>query len=368
MTASIEPLFGGRPLAEWIREGGHPERRIRAHELRLWWHAYWFERNWRAQLSRLDEGRLPEEAVFIVGLWRSGTTALHELLVALTGWTAPNTWQCFNPSTCFLTSPPAFDTSVQRPMDQGRIATRSPQEDEFALLLLGEPSIYRGFIDPRRLLACAEAVWAGRDLQLSRWQGFLRGIVLEAQGGRLLLKSPSHTFRLPSLQSLFPRARFIWVARQVGEVLASNLKMWRAMMNRYALWECPPATLEAFLQGVLRECARVLVQCLDEMPRERMLWVDFEELRTAPRQVLERVVGFLEPGSSASPESCIRNLNEALERIPIHDGSRAITPENEASRALENLMAAARARFGGPLPAPSGSSAARGCDSSQTEG
>ncbi len=31
-----------------------------------------------------------------------------------------------------------------------------PQEDEFALLLLGEPSVYRGFIDPRRLRECAE--------------------------------------------------------------------------------------------------------------------------------------------------------------------------------------------------------------------
>lgn len=351
VKASIEPLFGGRLLAEWIREGGPPERRVPAHQLRLWWHAHWFEHNWRTQLHLLDKSRLPEEAVFIVGLWRSGTTAVHELLAAVTGWTTPNTWQCFNPSTCFLAPAPALETFVERPMDKGRIATRSPQEDEFALLLLGEPSIYRGFIDPRRLHACAEAVWSAGDVRLDRWQEFLRGIMLEATDGRLLLKSPAHTFRLPLLQSLFPRARFIWVARHVGEVLASNLKMWRAMTNRYALWECPSAILESFLQGVLRACALVLAQCLDEMPAERMLWVDFEELRTAPGQVLGRVVAFLEPDSSGSPESCTRDLSEALARIPIHDGSRATVPENEASLALERLMAAARLRFGDPLSA-----------------
>jgi hypothetical protein len=36
-------------------------------------------------------------------------------------------------------------------MDEGYIGTYSPQEDEFAALLLGEPSLYRAFIDPRRI-------------------------------------------------------------------------------------------------------------------------------------------------------------------------------------------------------------------------
>ena len=40
---------------------------------------------------------------------------------------------------------------MQRPMDQVTIRADSPQEDEFALTAMGVPSVYRGFLDPRRL-------------------------------------------------------------------------------------------------------------------------------------------------------------------------------------------------------------------------
>ena len=80
----------------------------------------------------MPPARLPVDPVFILGLWRSGTTVLHELVNACGGWVTPQTWQCFHPSTCFLTGPPAHTAAAQRPMDRGLIATEGPQEDEFA--------------------------------------------------------------------------------------------------------------------------------------------------------------------------------------------------------------------------------------------
>src|SRR5437868_9177806 len=122
-------------------------------------------------------------------------------------------------------------------------------------------------------------------------------------------------------------------------MFALNLKMWCAMTDRYALWECPPAIVEGFLQDMLRACAVALAQCLDEMPQESMLWVDFEELRAHPKQVLERAVRLLEPDSAVAREVMTRNLDQALGRIAIHDGSRTTLPDNETSEALEKLMA-----------------------------
>ena len=282
--------------------------------------------------------------MFIVGLWRSGTTAMHELLVEATGWATPQTWQCFNPSTCFLSRRPA-DASITRPMDQGRIATRSPQEDEFALLLLGEPSLYRAFIDPRRLRTCSEELWSSNEARLERWSDFLRGIALGAPGGRLLLKSPSHTFRLSPLRTLFPRAKFIWIARHPGEVLASNLKMWRAMIDRYALWGCPLGLLEGFSEDMLRACARVLTRCLDEMPPDGMFWVDFGELRADPKGVLVRVLRFLEP-DCLDKGLFVRNLERALKHCPVYEGTETYLGGNEAVDTLQKLMITARKRFG----------------------
>ncbi|MGH8259514.1 MAG: sulfotransferase [Steroidobacteraceae bacterium] len=375
----LRPLYGSRPLADWVRAGGRPARRVPAHSLRLAWHAHWFEHNWRTASARLAACPLPDDPVFILGFWRSGTTVLHELLAAATGWTTPRTWQCFNPSTCFLMGPPARETAVERPMDRGRIATFGPQEDELALLLLGEPSLYRAFIDPRRLAECARhakaesqattatatATATAAPSELPRWQMFLRGIAsvpaapsvpaaLPAPAppsARLLLKSPNHTLRLPLLRATFPRARFIWIGRDSGEVLASNVRMWRTMMERYALWTMPPGELEPFLLELLGACARALERCLDELTREQLLWIDFAGLTAQPRPVLETVLRFLardaSPGSALrEPGGIERRVAHALEAIPIHAGARAEPPIDARAQVFERAMSAARRHFG----------------------
>ena len=350
--------YGAGALRDWIRSGGRPQRRVAAHALRLWWHAHWFETNWGAQQPRLTPLPPPQDPLFILGLWRSGTTVLHELLAACTGWSTPRTWQCFHPSTCFQTGAPAEQIVVERPMDSGQIATHGPQEDEFALLLLGEPSAYRGFIDPRRLPECAEllrtevAATAAAGEDLPRWRSFLRGIAAAAPDTRLLIKSPNHTFRLAQLAGWYPRAQFVWIARHSGEVLASNMRMWQAMHAVHALWECPPGALQDWLQAATRQCSQVLARCLEEVPRERLLWVDFEELRVETRRTLARVLEFAGVGPASPGSPLAARLEQALARVPVHAGERATLPAEDHIRELETLMAAARSRFGHTDAAP----------------
>ncbi len=341
----MQPLFGARALADWVRQGGPPRRAPPGYGLRLSWHAHWFELNWRTQLERIPRGELPPDPAFIVGLWRSGTTVLHELVNACGGWVTPLTWQCFNPSTCFLARAPTRTATVKRPMDAGVIAGRSPQEDEFAVLLLGERSIYRGLIDPRRLLECGSTSWSGNDIQLDRWKDFTRGIAARG-AGRLLLKSPGHTFRIPALRELFPRARFIWIGRHPGEVLASNIRMWNAMMSLYALWDCPDGMLERFLREAVRACARMLARCIEEMTREQLLWVDFEALQTDPERILRQILRFTGGPPGHDGNSVAAGIEAALSSVPIHRGERAAMPEDESVLQLDRLMREARRRFG----------------------
>jgi hypothetical protein len=338
-------LFGARALAEWIRRGGRPARAPLGLGLRLRWHALWFELNWRTQLERLPRGDPQGDPVFIVGLWRSGTTVLHELVNACGGWLTPQTWQCFHPSTCFLTGAPAEAAAVKRPMDQGFIATRGPQEDEFALLLLGERSLYRGLIDPRRLLECGAASWSDGAGDLERWHEFVRGIAAGGSG-RLLLKSPGHTFRIPALRKIFPRARFIWIGRHPGEVMASNVRMWTSMMSVYALWDCPGDVLQRFLREAARACSGVLEYCMAEMSREQMLWVDFEALQTDPERVLRQILQFVGSRPGRSERSLAADIEAALSSVPIHRGERAPMPDDESVLQLDRVMHAARQRFG----------------------
>jgi omega-hydroxy-beta-dihydromenaquinone-9 sulfotransferase len=353
--ATPRGLFGAKALADWISEGGRAERRIFAYRAQLRWHAHWFELNWRHQTRRLSAIELPRDPVFILGLWRCGTTVLHELLTAATRWATPQTWQCFNPSTCFLMGAPPRDAAVERPMDRGTITTRSPQEDEFALLLLGGASAYRAFIDPRRLDECAASLLRTQESDLARWQDFTRGLVAAEGAPRLLLKSPGHTFRVPLLRELFPSAKFVFIGRHAGEVLESNMRMWRAMTDAYALWACPSGALERFLREALGAYVRVVEQCIEEMPPERMTWIDFETLQSDPGTALRSVLRFLQV-----PEEGMDTLvEEALARVPVHPGRRVERPSEPIVERLETLRKAARRRFAASKPCRPGTGAPR---------
>jgi hypothetical protein len=347
-------LYGGRALADWILAGGRPERAPFAYAGRLRWHALWFELNWRTAATRLQSLPLPHDPVFIVGPWRSGTTALHELLAAVTEWPTPQTWQCFSPSTCFLVKTAPRASTVARPMDAGIISSHSPQEDEFATLLLGEDSVYRGFIDPRRLPECGARLWnadanAGADADAgacsARWLNFIRGVAAGGEPRRLLIKSPNHTFRLLALRRCFPRAQFIWMGRRSQEVVTSNLKMWRAMIERYALWSCPNGVLEAFLHQALRACTVALARALEELTPAQLLWVDFDDFRSEPAYTLQAVLEFVQTDRGSVSERAAR-IQRALQDITVHAGSRELAPADPFGQELDAQMTNARQRFG----------------------
>jgi hypothetical protein len=290
-------LHGGDRLRSWIDCGGSPGRPVLLQSLRLRWSGFWFERCASMTARKCTTTILPSDPTFILGLWRTGSTVLHGLLADAVQWTTPRTWQCFRPAT-FLLVPPPRRRHVRRPMDEGYVGTYSPQEDEFAALLLGEPSLYRAFIDPRRIDELTEMLeeWQGLlatgvEPLSNRWETFLKAVITQAPGP-LLLKSPNHTFRLPWLAKRFPDAQFIWLTRAPPDVLASNRRMWTAMMERYGLWRHDPAALEAFLGTAIRN-HDALLDWARRSISDRIHFVSFDEVMNnrsnlAPR-LLERL-------------------------------------------------------------------------------
>src|SRR5204863_6827505 len=97
--------------------------------------------------SRVDRTPIREAPLFIIGHWRSGTTLLHELLILDQRHTFPNTYQCLAPNHFLLTERVfsrlfGFLLPSRRPMDNMAAGWDKPQEDEFALCMLGQPSPY----------------------------------------------------------------------------------------------------------------------------------------------------------------------------------------------------------------------------------
>jgi hypothetical protein len=213
-------------------------------------------------------------------------------------------------------------------MDALVVTADSPQEDEFALLSLGVPSLYAAFLVPSGLAALeplfAPAYWSEVPW-FDTWRAFVDlACPPAAVPMPVLLKSPNHTWRWPAISVAEPASRAVWMARDPAEVLASNRRLWREMCARYAVTPGPtPDALDRFLAVALWTAADVLDWAVATLPASRFAVVGNAALRAQPARTVAAVVDWLSrPGSAAAaatpplaPGPLVPNVSDALEHL-----------------------------------------------------
>ncbi len=195
--------------------------------------------------ERIRRTPLTAPPIFVLGHWRTGTTLLHELLVLDPRFTSPTTLQCVVPGY-FLIAEGFFKRygrvlmPDRRPMDNMAVGWDRPQEDEFALCLLGEPSTYADLAFPNRPPTYPGSLDLSglTPTQVQRWkrafQRLLQTITFR-DPRRLVLKSPPHTARVKVLLKMFPDARFVHIVRDPFVVFPSTVRLWKSLISRHCL-------------------------------------------------------------------------------------------------------------------------------------
>jgi len=239
----------------------------------------------------------PFPPLFLLGFWRSGTTLLHEFVCCDPQFGFPSTHACLNPSHFLLTEARARAHQAPpttRPMDNVSYSWASPQEDEFALFALGAPSPYEALIRPSLMRKPGMLVDLGQRTpeEQSRWadtlQLFLRLLTVQ-QAKAMALKSPPHGFKLPRLLSLYPDAHFVVIERNPYEVFASNLKLWRTLLDLYALESSSPEEIESFVLEAYILHEEAIEQGKRMASPYRLAWVRYEELVADPIREMKRL-------------------------------------------------------------------------------
>jgi len=289
--------------------------------------------------DRIADTKVPHAPIFVVGHWRTGTTLLHELLILDERFTCPDTAQCFMPCH-FLLSEEFFKHYLwflmpqKRPMDNMPAGWERPQEDEFALCLLGRPSTYADVAFPNRPPQHPGAL----DLsgltprELAEWKRtfrrFVQALTLR-DPRRLVLKSPPHTARIRVLLELFPDARFVHIKRDPYVLFASTVNLWRSMGKKHGFQT--PRNGPALEEKVLREF-RVIYERLEEgkmlIPPGRFCEVRYEELTKdlvgGVRRVYEGLgLGGFEAVRPRLEEYAARSRGYETNKYPLTDELRA---------------------------------------------
>ena len=239
--------------------------------------------------SQIDATPIDEPPIFVLGHWRTGTTLLHELLVLDEQFTSPNTAHCFMPCH-FLLSEDFFRRRLRfllpgkRPMDNMAAGWERPQEDEFGLVLLGEPSTYAEIAFPnheplnRHSLDLSNLTARQRNAWKKQFRRFIQAITLR-DPRRMVLKSPPHTARVPLLLEAFPEARFIHIRRDPYTLYASTMNLWRSLGKAHGFQT--PDNEERLSRKVFEEF-RIMHQRYEEakpsIPNGHLVEVTYEEL------------------------------------------------------------------------------------------
>lgn len=247
-----------------------------------------------AAIERVQITRPP---LFVLGHWRSGTTLLHELLAQDTDqFQFPNTYQVVNPYTFlttqnFATKTMAWMLPETRPMDNMALKFTSPQEDEFAPLLMTLTSLYLGVSFPNRA-AHYDRYMTFRDVdraEVDAWKSafvqFCKKVSLNDPRA-LLIKSPPHTARIRTILEMFPDARFIHIHRDPYRVFQSqrhffNTAGWYTYLQR--------PDLGAIDEGILCRHEAMYDAYYEDLPlvaKDRIVDIRFDDLEADPVGVI----------------------------------------------------------------------------------
>ncbi len=235
--------------------------------------------------------------IFVLGFWRSGTTFLHELLCCDSRFGFPTTYACLNPAHFLLSErwiPAHQQQQTRRPMDEMHYSWSSPQEDEFALLGLGAPSAYQALLVPslmknvNPLLDLQQLPVKDQETWYGTFEYFLKLLTIH-QGKPLILKSPTHGYRMRTLQKKFPGARYVLIERNPYEIFASNLKLWRTLTGRYGLEHCSENELERFILAAYTLHEKVISEGLRYSTPGSIARLRYEDLVAKPVEQISRV-------------------------------------------------------------------------------
>ncbi len=271
---------------------------------------------------RIRKTKITEPPIFILGHWRTGTTLLHELLIRDERFSYPNTYECMEPNHFLLTEGLFtrffwFLMPAHRPMDNMKAGFDRPQEDEFALCMLGQPSPYLTIAFPNNppqgeKYLDLEGLSAGTLRSWKRtFKQFLKQVTYKG-GKRLVLKSPPHTARIKVLKDMFPGALFIHIVRDPYVVFPSTVNLWKSLYRTHGLQKPTFAGLEEY---VLRTYTR-LYQRLEE-GKKLLAPNQFYELRY--EDMIKRPGRGNAHALRALPARRLRSVFAAPARIPVHD-------------------------------------------------
>jgi omega-hydroxy-beta-dihydromenaquinone-9 sulfotransferase len=244
-----------------------------------------------ATYGRAIRDATADPPVFVLGIWRSGTTHLQNLLAVDERFAFPNWYQVAYPHSFLGTEAKrskflGFFIPETRIQDNMQYGLQCPAEDEFALCTTSARSPLLSWVFPRRAEHYARYGTLGNvsEAEVAEWQAALLGFVkkLACKNGKPpVLKSPFHTGRIRLLLDIFPEAKFVHIHRDPYAVFQSACHTTREGM-RYCALQRHALDAEEWTIRRYRELVDAFLAEKDLIPDGRFHELRYDDLERDP--------------------------------------------------------------------------------------
>ena len=306
--------------------------------------------------------RIEQAPVFVLGHWRTGTTYLHRLLACDDRFAYPTLYDSMAANHFVLTAPLVKKLlqgllPKQRPMDKMSINLDDPEEDEFAQVAMGGPTILYRMAFPNHPVPHTE--WLDMegvsDQDRQRFQHgflwFLKALTF-LKKKRLVLKYPGQTGRIGLLAEMFPQARFVHLTRNPSEIFPSTRRNWEAMDFTQGFQIPHHKHLDEFIYETLTRMYRGFERQRKKIDPAMICDLRYEELVRDPIGQLSAVYAQLDLGDFEYVRS--RLESEVAAQKKYRASSYALAPKVQAE--LQRRWGFYMEKYGYPDTARSSSS------------
>ncbi len=260
--------------------------------------------------------------VFVLGMARSGTTWMYNLLAQDPGARPLQTWEAVQPLPS--PRPETYETDARiEVVDRGLkgmdklvpgmraihpIRARGPEECLPLLWTALMTPFYRGRVEPyREWLAQRPTEEFDRSYEFYKLQ--LQILQRYVRRDHWMLKSPAHLYSVDSLIRAFPDAVVVQTHRDPTAVLPSWCSM-TATMDQIFYPRVDPKEVGARTMRILKSCLDRNRRARKLLPPGRIIDVGYDDLLADPRGTVERIYRESETPYTEAIDQSVRDLIE----------------------------------------------------------
>lgn len=320
------------------------------------WNSVWGGLESLIHGSRIRRTTVEHPPIFVLGFWRSGTTLLHNLITSDPQFTFANYYQCLCPQHFLLTEKLVTPWTGRflpetRPMDNVQVKWDMPQEDEVGLCAMTLASYYLQIIFHNqrekydRFLDMADCTDAERNAWKAALDYLIRKLTLKHRK-QVVLKTPSHTYKIPHLLDLYPNAKFIHIYRNPYAVFKSAVHLRGTMYEENGMCRPDFGDLDEVVLQLYERGFQIYERDKKLIPAGHLVDVRYEDFEQDPLAHLERIYQELGLGGFEGLKSAVEPQMPQLRRYK----KNKFTSEPERMQKVYTRLRTAFDAWGYPSP------------------